>query len=69
MEWTVDLAMLNPRDECGQARVAWAKVAPADGLLAKDATPLQRLLYARMATSEFVYEMARFRADRHAAGV
>ena len=69
MEWIADRALPSAQDECGRARCAWACVAPADGVLASEATPLQRLLYARMKTSEFVYEMARLRAQRELAGL
>jgi hypothetical protein len=62
--WVADPVRLCPRDECRRARAAWELVAPADGQLPDDATPLQRMLYARMTTSIFVYE-----ATLHRSGV
>jgi hypothetical protein len=61
-QWLGDPPRLCPRDECRRARRAWAVVAPEDGRLPVDATPLQRLLYARMTTSIFVYETAQHRS-------
>jgi hypothetical protein len=63
-QWVEDPARLCPRDECRRARRAWELVAPADGQLPADATPLQCMLYARMTTSIFVYE-----ATLHRSGV
>ncbi len=59
--WAADPVRLCPRDECRRARLAWELVAPPDGLLPANATPLQRMLYARMTTSIFVYEAAQHR--------
>jgi hypothetical protein len=61
-QWLGDPIRLCPRDECRRARLAWELVAPADGQLPVDATPLQRLLYARMTTSIFVYESTQQRS-------
>jgi hypothetical protein len=60
-QWIADPVRLCPRDECRRARRAWDLVAPADGLLPADATPLQCMLFARMTTSIFVYEAAQHR--------
>ncbi len=59
--WVADPVRLCPRDECHRARLAWELVAPADGRLPVDATPLQCMLYARMTTSIFVYEVTQHR--------
>ena len=69
VEWLDDRALLSAQEECCQARCAWAQVAPEGGALASGATPLQCLLYARMKTSEFVYEMARMRAEREVSAL
>ncbi|HEX4016082.1 MAG TPA: hypothetical protein VHX15_05035 [Frankiaceae bacterium] len=60
-QWVEDPARLCPRDECRRARLAWELVAPSDGKLPVNATPLQCMLYARMTTSIFVYEAAQHR--------
>ena len=39
VDWLSDLALLSAQEECGQARCAWAQVAPADGVLVSGATP------------------------------
>jgi hypothetical protein len=67
--WVADPIRLCPRDECRRARRAWDLVAPADGLLPADATPLQRMLYARMTTSIFVYEATQQRTGAKRARV
>lgn len=60
--WVEDPVRLCPRDECQRARRSWDLVAPADGRLPADATPLQRMLYARMTTSIFVYAATQHRS-------
>jgi hypothetical protein len=67
--WVEDPVRLSPRDECRRARRAWDLVAPADGLLPADATPLQRMLYARMTTSIFVYEATQQRTGAQRARI
>jgi hypothetical protein len=59
--WAPDPARLGPDDECRRARLAWEKVAPADGQLPADPTPLQCMLYARLTTSIFIYAAGRIR--------
>jgi hypothetical protein len=58
-------ALLSAQNESANSRAAWRSVAPPNGRLPAAATPLQRLLYTRMMTSEFVFQMARLRARRH----
>jgi hypothetical protein len=58
-------ALMSAQNESINSRRAWHAVAPADGLLPNAATPIQRLLYTRMMTSEFVFQMAKLRARRH----
>jgi hypothetical protein len=65
-QWVEDPARLCPRDECRRARRAWDLVAPADGQLPPNATPLQCMLYARMTTSIFVYEATLHRTGARA---
>ncbi len=60
-QWAEDPVRLGPADECRRARLAWEKVAPEDGQLPPDATPLQCMLYARMTTSIFIYAAGRIR--------
>jgi hypothetical protein len=60
-QWAEDPVRLCPEDECRRARLAWEKVAPEDGQLPPDATPLQCMLYARMTTSIFIYAAGRIR--------
>jgi hypothetical protein len=61
VHWAEDPVRLGPRDECRRARLAWEKVAPADGLLPANPTPLQCMIYARMTTSIFIEAAARLR--------
>jgi hypothetical protein len=63
VHWNCDPALLSAQDEYELARQAWEAVAPADGQLSENPTPLQRLLYARVTTSEFIFLMARRRAN------
>jgi hypothetical protein len=60
-------AILNAQSESATSRAAWRSVAPPDGKLPETATPIQRLIYTRMKTSEFVFEMARWRARNQRA--
>jgi hypothetical protein len=55
-------AILSAQSESAHSRAAWQSVAPPDGKLPEVATPIQRLVYTRMMTSEFVFKMARMRA-------
>jgi hypothetical protein len=57
-------AILSAQHESASSRAAWQSVAPPNGRLPDAATPLQRLIYTRMMTSEFVFNMATMRA-RH----
>jgi hypothetical protein len=59
--WAADPARLGPDDECRRARLAWEKVAPEDGQLPANPTPLQCMLYARLTTSIFIYAAGRIR--------
>ncbi len=67
--WVEDPVPLSAREECREARAAWELVAPADGLLPEDATPLQYMLFARMTTSAFIYQVARHRNLRRTGAV
>ena len=60
-QWAADPARLGPADECRRARLAWETVAPEDGELPENPTPLQCMLYARMTTSIFIYAAGRIR--------
>jgi hypothetical protein len=55
-------AILSAQSESANSLAAWRSIAPPDGKLPAAATPIQRLIYTRMKTSEFVFEMARWRA-------
>jgi hypothetical protein len=57
-------AILSAQRESANSLAAWHAVAPPDGKLPETATPIQRLIYTRMMTSEFVFQMARLRARR-----
>jgi hypothetical protein len=61
-QWAADPVRLAPADECRRARLAWEKVAPEDGQLPENPTPLQCMLYARMTTSIFIYAAGRIRS-------
>jgi hypothetical protein len=60
-QWAADPVRLGPADECRLARLAWEAVAPEDGELPENPTPLQCMLYARMTTSIFIYAAGRIR--------
>src|SRR5690349_7262902 len=57
--WMYDPAVMQARQESWFAHLSWEKVAPPDGELPADATPLQRLLHARMVTSDFAYDVVK----------
>ena len=61
-------ALMSAQNEAVSSRAAWHAVAPADGLLPASATPIQRLLYTRMITSDFIFRMAKLRAVRSPGG-
>jgi hypothetical protein len=48
----------SAEEECICARLAWESIAPPDGQLPEDPTPLHLLLYTRMITSNFIAAMA-----------
>ncbi len=54
-DWMYEPAVMRARQESWFAHLSWEKVAPPDGTLPADATPLQRLLHTRMVTSDFAY--------------
>jgi len=64
VSWTCDPFLLCARDEYDLALRAWEAVAPADGELPEHASALQRLLFTRMTTSQFIFLMA----ERRMAG-
>jgi hypothetical protein len=58
----------SARNEAHFALLSWYSVAPADGQLPESASPLQRMLYTRMMTSEFIFKMATFHEERRRRG-
>ena len=58
---------LSAQDEYLRARASWERVAPTDGRDPQRGSPLQFLLYARMTTSKFVFEMTARRTAAEAA--
>jgi hypothetical protein len=60
----VDLTLTAAAYEREWAQAAWASVAPEDNMLPADASPMQRMLHARMETSEFVYQLVTRRLVR-----
>jgi hypothetical protein len=58
----------SAQNEAHLGTVAWYCVAPIDGQLPERPTPLQRMLYTRMVTSEFIFKMATFHAERRRTG-
>jgi hypothetical protein len=61
-------ALRNARNEAHFAQLSWYSVAPPDGELPESASPLQRMLYTRMVTSEFIFKMATFHEERRSSG-
>jgi hypothetical protein len=61
-------ALQAAQNEAHLGQVAWNRVAPIDGQLSDQATPLQRMLYTRMVTSESIFRMAMFHERRRRLG-
>jgi hypothetical protein len=61
-------ALRRAQNEAHLGTAAWSCVAPPDGQLPEYPTPLQRMLYTRMVTSEFIFKMATFHAERRRTG-
>jgi hypothetical protein len=63
-EWIEAPVVPDAEEEFRRARLAWLQVGPADGSLPADRSPLQCLVFARLTTSLFLYEMAIRRQER-----
>lgn len=64
-EWIEAPVVPDAQEEFRRARLAWLQVGPADGALPADRSPLQCLVFARLTTSLFLYEMAIRRQERN----
>jgi hypothetical protein len=61
-------SLRSAQNEAHLAALAWYGVAPADELLPECPTPLQRMVYTRMVTSQFIARMATFHDQRRRGG-
>jgi hypothetical protein len=57
VQWIGAPVLRTAADECRRARLAWECVAPPNGRLPDNPTPLQLLLHTRMVTSNFIAAM------------
>jgi hypothetical protein len=64
-DWVEAPVVPDAEEEFRRARLAWLQVGPADGSLPADRSPLQCLVFARLTTSLFLYEMAIRRQERN----
>jgi hypothetical protein len=58
-DWTQDPKVITAIREFESARDDWLRVAPDDGILRTDASPMQDIAFSRMRTADRAYVWAR----------